>query len=84
MWSMFGKIHQRNYKNIQPIMKEETHKLLEQAHHLVIKVTGIDISKKERQEVLKEVRLIYKQIKEIDLDVWKLIDIDDNHKTINS
>lgn len=84
MWSMFGKIHQRNYKNIQPIMKEETHKLLEQAHHLVIKVTGIDISKKERQEVLKEVRFIYKQIKEIDLDVWKLIDIDDNHKTINS
>ena len=65
-------------------MKEETHKLLEQAHHLVIKVTGIDISKKERQEVLKEVRLIYKQSKESDLDVWKLIDIDDNHKTVNS
>lgn len=81
---MFGKIHQRIDKNIQPIMKEETHKLLEQAHHLVIKVTGTDISKSERNEVMKEVRLIYKKIKEIDIDVWKLIDLDDNHKTVNS
>ena len=55
-------------------MKEETHKLLEQAHHLVIKVTGIDISKSERNEVMKEVRWIYKQIKVFDIDVWRLID----------
>lgn len=83
MWKMFGNIHQRIDKN-DKLMKKETHKLLEQAHHLVIKVTGIDISKTERNEVMKEVRSIYKQIKEIDIDVWKLIDIDDNHKTINS
>lgn len=65
-------------------MKKKTHKLMEKAHSLVISVTGTDVTKTERQEVMKEVRNIYKQIKEIDIEVWKLIDIDDNHKTVNS
>lgn len=62
-------------------MKKKTHKLMEKAHSLVISVTGTDVTKTEKQEVMKEVRALYKQIKVIDFDIWKLIDIDDNHKT---
>lgn len=62
-------------------MKKKTHKLMEKAHSLVISVTGTDVTKTEKQEVMKEVRALYKQIKDIDFDIWKLIDIDDNHKT---
>jgi len=62
-------------------MKKKTHKLMEKAHSLVISVTGTDVTKTEKQEVMKEVRALYKQIKEVDFDIWKLIDIDDNHKT---
>ena len=65
-------------------MKKKTHKLLEKAHSLVISVTGKDVTKSHRQEVMKEVRNIYKQIKEIDFEVWKMIDNDDNHKTTKS
>lgn len=62
-------------------MKKKTHKLMEKAHSLVISVTGTDVTKTEKQEVMKEVRALYRQIKDIDFDIWKLIDIDDNHKT---
>jgi hypothetical protein len=62
-------------------MKKKTHKLMEKAHSLVISVTGTDVTKTEKQEVMKEVRALYRQIKEVDFDIWKLIDIDDNHKT---
>jgi hypothetical protein len=62
-------------------MKKKTHTLMEKAHSLVISVTGTDVTKTEKQEVMKEVRALYKQIKDIDFDIWKLIDIDDNHKT---
>ncbi len=62
-------------------MKKKTHKLMEKAHSLVISVTGTDVTKTEKQEVMKEVRALYKQIKDVDFDIWKLIDIDDNHKT---
>jgi hypothetical protein len=54
---------------------------MEKTHSLVISVTGTDVTKTEKQEVMKEVRALYKQIKDIDFDIWKLIDIDDNHKT---
>jgi hypothetical protein len=65
-------------------MKKKTHKLLEKAQSLVTSVTGTDITKTQRQEVMKDVRLIYKQIKESDFDVWKILNDDDNHKSIKS
>jgi hypothetical protein len=65
-------------------MKKKTHKLLEKAQSLVTSVTGTDITKTQRQEVMKDVRLIYKQIKESDFDVWKILNDDDNHKAIKS
>tara|TARA_R110001632_G_scaffold55161_5_gene135123 strand:+ start:2793 stop:2990 length:198 start_codon:yes stop_codon:yes gene_type:complete len=65
-------------------MKKKTSKLLEKTNSLVTSVTGTDITKTERQEVMKEVRLIYKQIKEIDIDIWNILNEDDNHKTIKS
>tara|TARA_R110002167_G_scaffold366154_1_gene593281 strand:- start:7640 stop:7831 length:192 start_codon:yes stop_codon:yes gene_type:complete len=61
-------------------MKKKTHKLLEQAHSLVVSVTGTDITKNAREEVMKDVRAIYKKIKETDLEIYKILNDDDNHK----
>ena len=64
-------------------MKKKTSKLLEQAQSLVTTVTGTDITKTQRAEVMKQVRSIYRQIKEIDPIIHKILNDDDNHKTTN-
>lgn len=46
-------------------MKKTTSKLLAKAQSLVTTVTGTDIPKTTRQEVMKDVRAIYRKIKEI-------------------
>jgi hypothetical protein len=62
-------------------MKKRTSNLLEKAHSLVISVTGTDISKTKRQEVMKDVRSIYRKIKDIDPKIYQILNDDDNHKT---
>jgi len=62
-------------------MKKKTSKLLEQAQSLVTTVTGTDITKTQRADVMKQVRSIYRQIKEIDPTIHKILNDDDNHKT---
>jgi hypothetical protein len=62
-------------------MKKRTSNLLEKAHSLVISVTGTDISKTKRQEVMKDVRAIYRKIKDIDPKIYQILNDDDNHKT---
>jgi hypothetical protein len=62
-------------------MKKRTSNLLEKAHSLVISVTGTDISKTKRQEVMKDVRTIYRKIKDIDPKIYQILNDDDNHKT---
>ena len=62
-------------------MKKITHKLLADAQSLVTTVTGTDIPKTTRQEVMKDVRAIYRKIKEIEPDIYKILNDDDNHKT---
>ncbi len=62
-------------------MKKTTSKLLAKAQSLVTSVTGVDIAKTKRQEVMKDVRAIYRKIKEIEPDIYKILNDDDNHKT---
>ena len=62
-------------------MKKTTSKLLEKAQSLVTSVTGIDVPKITRQEVMKEVRSIYRKIKDIEPEIYKILNDDDNHKT---
>ena len=62
-------------------MKKTTSKLLAKAQSLVTTVTGTDIPKATRQEVMKDVRAIYRKIKEIEPDIYKILNDDDNHKT---
>ena len=62
-------------------MKKRTSNLLEKAHSLVISVTGTDISKTKRQDVMKDVRAIYRKIKDIDPKIYEVLNDDDNHKT---
>jgi hypothetical protein len=62
-------------------MKKRTSNLLEKAHSLVVSVTGTDISKTKRQEVMKDVRSIYRKIKDIDPKIYQILNDDDNHKT---
>ena len=64
-------------------MKKRTSNLLEKAHSLVISVTGTDVSKTRRQEVMKDVRAIYRKIKEIEPKIYAILNDDDNHKTTN-
>ena len=64
-------------------MKKTTSKLLAKAQSLVTSVTGVDIAKTKRQEVMKDVRAIYRKIKEIEPDIYKILNDDDNHKTIS-
>ena len=47
-------------------MKKKTSKLLAKAQSLVTSVTGVDVPKTTRQEVMKDVRAIYRRIKEIE------------------
>ena len=62
-------------------MKKRTSNLLEKAHSLVVSVTGTDISKTKRQDVMKDVRAIYRKIKEIEPKIYDTLNNDDNHKT---
>lgn len=62
-------------------MKKRTHNLLEKAHSLVVSVTGTDVSKTHKQGVMKDVRAIYKKIKDSDPDIYRILNDDDNHKT---
>jgi len=62
-------------------MKKRTSNLLEKAHSLVVSVTGTDVSKTKRQEVMKDVRAIYRKIKDIEPKIYQILNDDDNHKT---
>ena len=62
-------------------MKKKTSDLLEKAQSLVTTVTGTDITKTQRAEVMKQVRSIYRKIKDIEPDIYKVLNDDDNHKT---
>ena len=65
-------------------MKKKTSNLLAQAQSLVTSVTGTDIPKSARGEVMKQVRAIYRQIKDIDEPIYKVLNDDDNHKTTHN
>lgn len=64
-------------------MKNKTHKLLYDAHKIIVDATGTDISKSYRAQAFKKVREIYRKIKKIDPSVYQVLNDDDNHKTIN-
>lgn len=65
-------------------MKKTTHKLLRDAHSIIIDATGTDVSKTYRSDAYKKVRALYKKIKDVDPHIYKIINMDDNHKTINN
>ena len=62
-------------------MKKETSDLLEQAHLTITNARGTDVPKYKLQEAYKKVRIIYKQIKQIDPAIYDKLNDDDNHKT---
>ena len=62
-------------------MKKETSDLLEQAHLTITNARGTDVPKYKLQEAYKKVRIIYKQIKQIDPAIYDILNDDDNHKT---
>lgn len=64
-------------------MKKKTSNLLKTAHSIVTSVTGTDISKTHRQKAMQKVRAIYRKIKEIEPNIYKILNDDDNHKTID-
>lgn len=63
-------------------MKKETSDLLEQAHLTITNARGLDVPKYQLDEAYKKVRAIYRQIKEIEPDIYDVLNSDDNHKTI--
>lgn len=63
-------------------MKKKTSDLLEQAHLTITNARGIDVPKYKLDEAYKKVRAIYRQIKEIEPEIYDVINTDDNHKTI--
>ena len=63
-------------------MKKKTSDLLEQAHLTITNARGLDVPKYKLDEAYKKVRAIYRQIKEIEPDIYDVLNSDDNHKTI--
>ena len=63
-------------------MKKETSDLLEKAHFTITNARGTDVPKYQLDEAYKKVRAIYRQIKEIEPDIYEVLNSDDNHKTI--
>ena len=63
-------------------MKKRTSDLLEQAHLTITNARGLDVPKYQLDEAYKKVRAIYRQIKEIEPDIYDVLNSDDNHKTI--
>ena len=63
-------------------MKKKTSDLLEQAHLTITNARGLDVPKYQLDEAYKKVRAIYRQIKEIEPDIYDVLNSDDNHKTI--
>ena len=63
-------------------MKKRTSDLLEQAHLTITDARGLDVPKYQLDEAYKKVRAIYRQIKEIEPDIYEVLNSDDNHKTI--
>tara|TARA_R110002020_G_scaffold71049_2_gene183965 strand:- start:3 stop:200 length:198 start_codon:yes stop_codon:yes gene_type:complete len=63
-------------------MKKETSDLLEKAHLTITNARGLDVPKYQLDEAYKKVRAIYRQIKEIEPDIYDVLNSDDNHKTI--
>ena len=64
-------------------MKNKTSKLLKTAHSIVTSVTGIDVPKTHKQKAMQKVSAIYSKIKEIETNIYKVLNAVDNHKTIN-
>ena len=62
-------------------MKKKTSDLLEQAHLTITNARGLDVPKYQLDEAYKKVRAIYRQIKEIEPDIYEVLNSDDNHKT---
>tara|TARA_R110002074_G_scaffold120058_5_gene253537 strand:+ start:1232 stop:1429 length:198 start_codon:yes stop_codon:yes gene_type:complete len=63
-------------------MKKRTSDLLEQAHLTITDARGLDVPKYQLDEAYKKVRAIYRKIKEIEPDIYDVLNSDDNHKTI--
>ena len=63
-------------------MKKKTSDLLEQAHLTITDARGLDVPKYQLDEAYKKVRAIYRKIKEIEPDIYDVLNSDDNHKTI--
>ena len=63
-------------------MKKKTSDLLKQAHLTITNARGLDVPKYQLDEAYKKVRAIYRQIKEIEPDIYDVLNSDDNHKTI--
>ena len=63
-------------------MKKETSDLLEKAHLTITNARGLDVPKYQLDEAYKKVRAIYRKIKEIEPDIYDVLNSDDNHKTI--
>ena len=63
-------------------MKKRTSDLLEIAHLTITNARGLDVPKYQLDEAYKKVRAIYRQIKEIEPDIYEVLNSDDNHKTI--
>ncbi len=61
-------------------MKKKTSNLLQKAHSKIVSVTGTDVTKSHRAEVMKEVRAIYRKIKDVEQEVDKILNEDENHK----
>ena len=63
-------------------MKKETSDLLEQAHLTITNARGTDVPKYKLDEAYKKVRAIYRQIKDLEPNIYDVLNADDNHKTV--
>jgi len=54
-------------------MKKKTSKLLYKAHLLINNATGIDIPKYKLEEAKREARKLYKEIKDIDPEIYNIL-----------
>ena len=61
-------------------MKKQTHKLLEKMHKINTEVAGTDVAKYLKEQAKIKIRKLINKIKEIDLEIYKIINRDDNHK----
>ena len=61
-------------------MKKQTHKLLEKMHKINTEVAGTDVCKTTKAKAKLEIRKLINKIKDTDIEIYKIINKDDNHK----